>query len=44
MVAGVRVQHSGTFNMGETTDQWKPFTSHQEVATYRPGFDWDASR
>src|ERR671911_837899 len=41
MVAGVRVQHRGTFNMGETTDQWKPFTSEQEVVTQRPGFDWD---
>jgi hypothetical protein len=41
MVAGVRVQHSGTFNMGETTDQWKPFKSNQEVLTQRPGFDWD---
>jgi hypothetical protein len=41
MVAGVRVQHRGTFNMGQTTDQWKPFTSDQEVATQRPGFDWD---
>ena len=27
--------------MGQTTDQWKPFTSDQEVATQRPGFDWD---
>src|ERR687893_611817 len=42
MVAGVRVQHRGTFNMGETTDQWKSFTSDQEVVTQRPGFDWDA--
>src|SRR5918995_4250436 len=41
MVAGVRVQHDGTFNMGETTDQWKSFTSDQEVVTQRPGFDWD---
>src|SRR4028119_1560151 len=41
MVAGVSVQHSGTFNMGETTDQWKPFTSDQVVVTQRPGFDWD---
>jgi hypothetical protein len=39
MVAGVCVQHRGTFNMGQTTDQWKPFTSDQEVATQRPGFD-----
>jgi len=41
MVAGVRVRHSGTFNMGETTDQWKPFASDQEVVTQRPGFDWN---
>ena len=41
MVAGVRVEHKGTFNMGETTDQWKPFTSDQQVVTQRPGFDWD---
>jgi hypothetical protein len=42
MVSGVRVRHTGTFNMGETTDQWKPFTSDQKVVTQRPGFDWDA--
>ena len=41
MVAGVRMQHEGTFNMGETSDQWKPFTSGQRVVTRRPGFDWD---
>jgi hypothetical protein len=41
MVAGVHVQHTGTFNMGETTDQWKPFTSDQKVVTQRPGFDWN---
>jgi hypothetical protein len=41
MVAGVHVQHTGTFNMGETTDQWKPFTSDQKVVAQRPGFDWD---
>jgi hypothetical protein len=41
MVAGVRVRHTGTFNMGETSDRWKPFTSDQEVVTHRPGFDWN---
>jgi hypothetical protein len=41
MVAGARVWHTGTFNMGETTDQWKPFTSDQVVVTQRPGFDWN---
>ena len=41
MVAGVRVRHTGTFNMGEARDQWKPFTSDQKVVTQRPGFDWN---
>ena len=42
MATGVRVRYEGTFNMGETADQWKPFTSDQKVVTQRPGFDWDA--
>ena len=42
MVAGVYVRHSGTFNLGEMADQWKPFTSEQRVLTQRPGFDWNA--
>ena len=41
MVAGVRVQHTGTFNMGETNEQWKSFTSDQKVVAQRPGFDWN---
>lgn len=41
MVAGVRVRHTGNFDMGETTERWKPFTSDQRVVTRRPGFDWD---
>jgi hypothetical protein len=41
LVAGVRLQHAGLFNMGETTDQWKAFTSDQQVVPQRPGFDWD---
>jgi hypothetical protein len=42
MVAGVRLQHRGVFNIGERADRWKPFTSDQRVVTRRPGFDWDA--
>jgi hypothetical protein len=42
MVTAVTVSHTGSFNMGETTDQWKPFTSQQRVITQRPGFGWDA--
>ena len=41
IVAAVSVEHAGTFNMGETAEQWKPFTSTQRVVTRRPGFDWD---
>ena len=42
IVAAVRVEHAGTFNMGKTNERWKPFTSTQRVVTRRPGFDWDA--
>ena len=41
MLTGVSVRHTGTFNMGETEDRWKPFTSDQVVVAQRPGFDWD---
>ena len=41
IVAAVSVEHIGTFNLGERTDRWKPFTSTQRVVTHRPGFDWD---
>jgi hypothetical protein len=41
IIAAAKVAHTGTFNMGETTDQWKPFTSQQRVVTRAPGFVWD---
>jgi hypothetical protein len=41
IVAIVSVEHTGTFNMSEAADQWKPFTSTQRVVTRRPGFDRD---
>ncbi len=41
IVAAVSVVHTGTFNMSETAERWKPFTSNQRVVTRRPGFDWD---
>ena len=41
IVAAARVDHVGSFNMGKTTEQWKPFTSRQRVVTRRPGFVWD---
>jgi hypothetical protein len=41
MVAGASIRHTGTFNLGQDTDSWKPFTSDQVVVTRRPGFDWN---
>ncbi|HDP99833.1 MAG TPA: hypothetical protein ENN22_11710 [bacterium] len=41
MITRVQVVHRGTFNMGETKDNWKPFRSDQVVITRRPGFDWN---
>jgi hypothetical protein len=42
MMAAVRVEHTGTFNIDAAANKWKPFTSTQRVVTRRPGFDWDA--
>jgi len=41
LITRVHVRHRGTFNMSETTEQWKTFTSDQQVVIRRPGFDWD---
>ena len=42
IITAATVQHSGTFNVSATAENWKPFTSTQRVITHRPGFDWDA--
>jgi hypothetical protein len=42
-VLGAKMTHEGTFNTGEVADNWKPFTSVQQVATSRPGFVWDGT-
>ena len=41
VISAVSVEHTGTFNMSTTGEQWKPFTSTQRVITRRPGFDWE---
>jgi len=41
IVLAVSVEHTGTFNMSETGEQWRPFISTQRVITQRPGFDWE---
>ncbi len=43
IIAAVTVQHSGTFNLSEAGEQWRPFRSRQRVITRRPGFVWNAS-
>lgn len=41
LVSAVDVEHTGTFNMSESGEQWRPFMSTQWVVTQRPGFVWD---
>jgi len=41
LVSAVSVEHTGTFNMSDSGEQWRPFTSTQRVVTRRPGFVWD---
>lgn len=36
------IVHEGTFNMGESDAQWRPFQSTQRVNLSGPGFVWDA--
>lgn len=42
IIRGLFAHQSGTFNMGQDEDQWKPFTAEQTVRTGHPGFLWDA--
>jgi hypothetical protein len=42
MILTASVDHTGTFNMSETGEKWRPFSSTQRVITRRPGFDWEA--
>ena len=42
IISAVTVEHKGTFNLSESGEQWKPFTSTQRVITQSPGFDWEA--
>lgn len=41
-VASVQMQQSGTFNMSETGEVWRPFVAEQLVVPRRPGFLWHA--
>ena len=41
IVSAANIKQEGTFNMGETGDQWSPFVATQKVVVQRPGFDWE---
>lgn len=43
IVTAVRLTQIGTFNLGTSADQWKPFTATQDFETARPGFVWNAT-
>lgn len=42
LIDEVMIKHSGTFNMSNTGENWKPFTSNQHVSVAGNGFIWDA--
>jgi len=42
IITAATIEMAGTINMSATGEQWKPFTSHQRVATRRPAFLWNA--
>lgn len=42
IIIAADIEHTGTFNMSEAGEQWRPFSSAQRVITQRPGFDWKA--
>lgn len=42
VIAAVTIDMTGRLNMSPTAEQWKPFTSRQQVVTRRPGFLWNA--
>ena len=42
IISAATLEMTGTMNMSATGEQWKPFTSRQQVVTRNPGFLWDA--
>lgn len=41
-IRGVTIEHTGTFNLSEDGERWRPFTSTQRVTLAPAGFDWRA--
>lgn len=42
MVEAVTLEQTGSFQLSETSGQWKPLTANQRIVTHRPGFEWNA--
>jgi hypothetical protein len=42
IITAVSFEMAGSFNLSATGEQWKAFTSRQQVSIHRPGFVWDA--
>jgi hypothetical protein len=40
-IAAATFELTGTINMSETGENWKPFTSWQRAVVHRPGFFWN---
>ncbi len=40
-IAAATFELTGTINMSETGENWKPFTSWQRAVVHRPGFLWN---
>ncbi len=43
MILKMEMEQEGSFNMGESVAQWKPFRASQLNVMQVPGFDWDAT-
>lgn len=42
MIDAASIEMTGSMNMSAAAEQWRPFTSHQQVVTQRSGFLWNA--
>jgi hypothetical protein len=42
IISAVSLEQTGSLNISESGNQWKPFIATQRVITKRPGFDWEA--
>lgn len=42
LIRQVRMRQTGTFNMSESGENWRPFSAEQWVIVNGPAFDWDA--